>query len=158
MPASSAFVCGHLTHDTSAAQAADADWAIPTFLAPRLGTVTTTDSTRLEAAATLENSPPVLFDAMVLPDAQAGVDMLNAVGQTGEFVVNQYRHCKTILALGTSKLLLDQLGVTAALPSCQVDHGVLIDTSEDVKELVQALHQAIGKRRHTARDRDPPLV
>ena len=39
-----------------------------------------------------------------------------ADGHTMEFITNQYRHCKTILALGASKTLLDAAGVAPTLP------------------------------------------
>jgi catalase len=67
----------------------------------------------LDPAATLENSPPVLLDALVLPDGQEAVQALAAVGRTNEFVVNQYRHCKTILAFGASLALLDAARVSS---------------------------------------------
>jgi catalase len=63
----------------------------------------TADGRSVEATGTLENSPPVLFDALVLPDGGDGVTLLAGYGQTREFVTNHYRHGKTILALGRLK-------------------------------------------------------
>ena len=54
----------------------------------------------------MENEPAVPFDALVLPDGAAGVKALQKVGQTLEFIKDKYRHCKTILALGESRVLL----------------------------------------------------
>lgn len=75
--------------------------AVPRFVGPRLGTFSPASGDTIEADASMENAPPVLFDALVLPDGEAGVRALGAYGQTREFVINQYRHGKTILALGS---------------------------------------------------------
>ena len=59
----------------------------------------------------------VLFDALVLPDGAAGVKALQKVGQTLEFIKDTYRHCKTILAIGESRVLLQAAGTPAAQAS-----------------------------------------
>ena len=48
----------------------------------------------------------VLYDALVLPEGAEAVDALRADGHTLEFIKDQYRHCKPILALGASEQLL----------------------------------------------------
>ena len=58
--------------------------------------------------------------------------LLAAHGQTMEFISNQYRHCKTILALGASKLLLDKAGISPTLPSGEADSGVLLAEGDDI--------------------------
>ena len=40
--------------------------AVPLLIAPRLGTVATADGVELEANGSLENSSPVLFDALAM--------------------------------------------------------------------------------------------
>lgn len=79
--------------------------AVPRFVGPRLGTFSTATGGTIEADASMENSPPVLFDALILPDGDTPVQELASDGHTMEFVTNQYRHCKTILALGASRSL-----------------------------------------------------
>jgi catalase len=132
--------------------------AVPLLIAPRLGSVETADGPALEADGTLENSPPVLFDALVLPDGEEGLAMLEKQGQTKEFVVNHYRHCKTILALGASGTLLDDLKVPVNLPDGTVDPGIFVADSRDWKKVVGDFVTAIGKHRHPSRDSDPPRV
>ena len=132
--------------------------AVPRIVAPRLGTVKCADGTTLEADASLENTPPVLFDAVVLPDGQAGVDLLARVGNTAEFVVNTYRHCKTLLVLGASKALTDKAGIQAELPSGETDPGVLFADGADARKVAAAFIAAIAQHRHMVRDQDPPLV
>ena len=84
--------------------------ALACIIAPRLGPVQTADGESVEASGTLENSPSVLFDALVMHEGGSGVSLLAGCGQTLEFLNNQYRHGKTILALGASKALLDKAG------------------------------------------------
>lgn len=131
--------------------------AVPRFVAPRLGTYATTNAGNIEADASLENSPPVLFDALVLPDGDRGLAALTADGHTMEFVTNQYRHCKTILALGASSALLQSAGISASLPGGGVDGGILTMEPGDAKA-AKAFMAAVAKHRHPERDSDPPLV
>jgi catalase len=56
--------------------------AVPRFVAPRLGRVDTASGGAIEADASMENSPSVLFDALILPDGEAGVRALASDGHT----------------------------------------------------------------------------
>ena len=85
--------------------------AVTRLLGSRLGAVRSEDGEPLEIDATLENSPAVLFDALVLPGGTEAVDALCLDGRTLEFVKDQYRHCKTILALGDSSRILGKAGI-----------------------------------------------
>jgi len=130
--------------------------AVACVIAPRLGPVQTADGESLVATATLENSPSVLFDALVLPDGNDGVGLLAGYGQTQEFVTNQYRHGKTILALGASQVLLDQAGISITLASGKPDPGILLAGGDTLGDGVAAFIVAAGKHRHPARDTEPP--
>jgi len=130
--------------------------AVPVRVGPRLGSFKSADGSALQATGSLENSPPVLFDALVLPDGQAGVAELARHGQTMEFITNQYRHGKTILALGAGKALLDKAGVSARLPSGKPDSGVLVGKGTPL--MIAAYIEAVGRHRHPARETDPPAV
>ena len=112
----------------------------------------------LEVDATLENSPSVLFDALVLPGGAKAIEILAQDGHTLEFIKDQYRHCKTILALGDSKDLLAGVGISPTLPSGAIDPGLLMATQGDSTATAQAFIAAVARHRHPERDRDPPLV
>jgi catalase len=132
--------------------------AVTRLLAPRLGTVRSEDGEPLEVDATLENSPAVLFDAVVLPGGSEAVDALCLDGRALEFVKDQYRHCKTILALADSSKILTKAGITITLPSGEPDPGLLIAGQGSNETHAQSFIAAIGLHRHVGRDRDPPLV
>jgi catalase len=126
--------------------------AVPRFVGPRLGTYSTT-SGAIDADASMENSPPVLFDALILPDGEAGVQALAKDGHTMEFVVNQYRQCKTILALGASRALLERAGIS----DNALDAGLLRMKGTD-RTSAAAFIAALTKHRHPERESDPPAL
>lgn len=128
--------------------------AVPRFIGSRLGAVMTTSGAALEVDATLENAPSVLFDAVVVPDGAEAVRRLAADGHTLEFLKDQYRHCKTILAMGAGATLLEQAIVPLTLPSGAADPGVL--TGSDATG--EAFMQALARHRHFERETDPPAV
>jgi catalase len=128
--------------------------AVPRFVAPRLGTYETNTGDPIEADASLENSPAVLFDAVVLPDGDAAVKTLAADGHTAEFISNQYRHSKTILALGASRQLVEDAGITI---NGDADAGLLFMDSDD-SAIIDAFVSAVTKHRHPDREHDPMLV
>ncbi|HVH39626.1 MAG TPA: catalase, partial [Gemmatimonadaceae bacterium] len=68
--------------------------AVARFIGPRIGRFTASGGTVHMADGSLENSPSVVFDALVLPDGKDGIDFLRGDGQSAEFVRDTYRHCK----------------------------------------------------------------
>ena len=131
--------------------------AVPRLIGPHLGTFKTATGEAIEADASLENEPGFLFDALVLPDGLDAVNALAADGHTMEFVKDQYRHCKTLLALGASVALLEKAGIAPTLPSGEEDPGLLI-AEAGMTDVAETFISAIGRHRHTERDRDPPLI
>jgi catalase len=132
--------------------------AVPVVIAARLGAVKTADGKALEATASFENAASVLFDAVVLPDGAAGVSALAAEGHAQEFVAHQYRHGKTLLALGASRGWLDKLGIAANLPSGAKDGGIVLSDGTNPAGAASAFIKAVGRHRHPERETDPPKV
>ena len=143
---------------TDLIEALDDAGAVTRLLGSRLGAVRSEDGEPLEIDATLENSPAVLFDALVLPGGTEAVDALCLDGRTLEFVKDQYRHCKTILALGDSSRILGKAGIPLTLSSGDADPGLLVEGQEGTEANPQSFIAAVGRHRHAERDRDPPLV
>jgi catalase len=86
------------------------------------------------------------------------VSTLMADGHTLDFIKDQYRHCKTLLVLGSSSELLEKAGIPVALPTGEADPGLLIEAQDDGYASPEAFIRAVGKHRHPARDQDPPRV
>ena len=82
---------------------------------------------------------------------------MRADGRALEFIKDQYRHCKPILALGASDQLLEACGIDTALPDGQPDPGVIIASDASDGDATTFI-AAIAKHRHFARETDPPRV
>jgi catalase len=138
-------------HDTLSTEG-----AVPRYVGIRLGTVKTADDQRIEVEVTLETAPSVVFDAMVVPDGEVGVQALSKAGQALEFLKDQFRHCKTILALGAGAQLLDAAGIPAAPKGKSADAGLL--RYANAGDAAKPFIAAVAKHRHFERQSDPPPV
>ena len=132
--------------------------AVPRLVGPRIGAVKTDVGKLLQADASMENEPGFLFDALVLPDGVAAVDALARDGHTMEFIKDQYRHGKTILALGASKSLLAQAGVPLTLADGKPDPGLIVVAADQLKAATEAFIAGVARHRHPERETDPPRV
>jgi len=135
-----------------------AEGAVMRVVGARLGTVATMQGDRLAVDATTETTPSVLYDAIAVPGDKEAVAELSRLGQAAEFIKDQYRHCKAILALGAARTLLEGAGVLATLPSGEEDPGVLIYENDEAREAIDQFVKAIAAHRHFARHSDPPVV
>lgn len=131
--------------------------AVPYFVGPRLGTFIASDGNAIAADASMENMPSVLFDALVLPGGEAAVDTLSTLGQTTEFVVNQFRHNKPILALGASSMLLDGAGISSGRGDRLAALGVFVRSDATQNGIAEFL-AAMAQHRFPERETDPPRV
>ena len=132
--------------------------AVPRFIGARLGSVNTDDGTELEVSVTFETMPSVLFDAVVVPGGDAAVAALANAGQALEFLKDQYRHAKPMLALGAGAELLEQAKIPATLPSGKPDPGIIIEKEQGAETVLARWVAAIARHRHHEREIDPPLV
>ncbi|MCA1779267.1 MAG: catalase [Xanthomonadaceae bacterium] len=128
--------------------------AVVHFVGSRVGTFVGDSGDRLEADKSMENSPSVLFDALVIPDGSDAVSTLVDNGHSTEYIKNTFRHCKAILALGAGRELLESAGIG---PVIDDDPGILLAKSADAASVAPAFIEAIAAHRHWSRDRDPPL-
>jgi catalase len=132
--------------------------AVPRYIGPRLGNVATEQGGTLEVEVTFETMPSVLFDAAAVPGGRRAVKILGNVGHAVEFVKDQYRHAKPILALGAGCDLVDSAGTPAKLPTGEPDPGMLIERDATADDVLDTFVQAIARHRHHEREMDPPEV
>ena len=121
-----------------------------------LGAVESESGDSIDVEISIDASPAVVYDAVVLPDGKDAVDRLAVLGQAMEFIKESYRHCKPLLALGASKALLDSAGAWTTLPSGDPDPGVL--HFDDARKALTPFVAAIAKHRHYERETRPPRV
>jgi catalase len=119
--------------------------AVPRFVGSRLGPVESTGGDPIDVDVTMEATPAVLFDAVVLPDGAEAVQRLAADGRTLEFLKDQYRHCKTILAIGAGADLLAGANIADKLPSGKPDPGVIISSSRRSRSIVISIARRIRR-------------
>jgi catalase len=135
-------------------EALSAQGAVPRIVGPRLGAVDSINSDAVEPDATLETMPSCLFDAVVVPDGTLAAETLCELGQAVEFVRDQYRHCKAILAVGAAQELLAEAGI---MPDVD-DAALLVVEPPGVAKALKAFIAAVGKHRNWDRAMDPPPI
>jgi catalase len=148
--------------DASAAEALHARLtelgAVPRYIGPKLGPVRGEQGQSIEIEATLEVTPSVLVDAVAIPGGEVAAKKLGNLGHAVEAIVNAYRHCKPILALGAARSLVQNAGVPARLPNGEQDPGLLLFGDQDLDPAIDAFVAALAKRRHFQRAIDLPAI
>jgi len=134
--------------------------AVARLVGPRIGPFGTADGQAVDADASLENEPGFLFDALVLPDGEEAVAALAQDGHTLEFIKDQFRHCKTILAFGASQKLLVRAGLPVTMDKslAQGGTGLILAAADDAESAAAAFIAGVAKHRHFGREMDPPLL
>ncbi len=135
-----------------------AQGAVPRLVGSRLGKITTLQGQKLDIEVTLEAAPSVLHDAVVLPEGKEAIDKLMMDAHSREFVRDQYRHCKPILALGEGKRLLEKLEIPQDLPNGQPDPALVVESSQNGDKALTAFIAALAAPRCLERETDPPRV
>jgi catalase len=128
------------------------DGAVPRLVGNMLGKVKTSAGNPLDVEISLEAGPSVMYDAVIVPDGDKSSDLLARNAHAIDFLREQYRHCKPILAVGKGADLLVKAMIPPALPDGSADPALLIDGSLD------AFKEALASHRSFARETDPPMV
>jgi catalase len=132
--------------------------AVARLVGTRIGRMPTSDGDTLDADASLENEPGFLFDALVLPDGDEGVAALAQDGHTMEFIKDQFRHCKAILSLGASRVLLAKAGLPVSMDKshAQGGTGLVFADAAGAKAATAEFIAGVARHRHFGREMDPP--
>ena len=127
--------------------------AICKLVAPRLGTVSTSSGRSLVVDHTFGSMPSVMFDAVLIPGGKTCVLTLGALGDAIHFVLEAYKHCKTICALNDGAQLLGTLGFgLVGNPEIVLvpTQGIMIADARKVLDgqVSRDFIAAIGRHRH----------
>jgi catalase len=123
------------------------------IIAPHLGTVSTSSGRQLAVDHTFTNMPSVMFDAVVIPGGSDSAATLGAMGEAVHFVLEAYKHCKTICAVNDGAQLLSTLGFSMGKDP-EMPHvptpGVIIADARKVTDgqVSQDFMAAIALHRH----------
>jgi len=128
--------------------------AVGKIVGPRIGPITTDDGGTVLAQASLDNEPGFLFDALVLPGGEQAISTLASLRQTSDFIKDHYFHCKTIMVMPASDILMDLAGCSAQLPDGNPDPGIIVamqTRKTDVSSSINTFLQALALQRHPER-------
>ncbi|MDI1342292.1 catalase [Polaromonas sp.] len=122
-------------------------------VAPQLGHVTTSSGKQLPADHTFSNTSSIMFDAVLIPGGTASTAALALLGDAVHFVLEAYKHCKTVCALNEGAQLLGTLGFaldTRDGALMEPTAGILLGDSRKAADgqLSQALISAMAQHRH----------
>lgn len=142
-----------MEHIAALSDALAAQGAEVRLVGSRLGGFACAAGRSFVAQASMETEPAVLFDGLVIPGGAVAAQAFADDGRAVEFVRDQIRHCKSILAIGEGEALL----TLAGLPAGYEDPGLIRQTTSDTDALAR-FATALVRRRHFERDSDPPIV
>ena len=129
---------------------------VPRLLGIRLGKVMANGKQALNVETTMEATPSVLYDGLVIAGGESSAGNLSNSARTIEFLRDQYRHCKPILILGAAKMFLDEAGISPTLPNGKPDAALVV--TEDWSNGIANFIKALGQPRDLARETNPPKV
>lgn len=137
--------------------------AVPRFVSSRLGTVfsdagSSATGEAIEVDISLEAGPSALYDGVVIPDGEASVTKLLRDAHALDFVREQYRHCKPILAVGDGVNLLINADVPLTLPNGDPDGGLIQTDPSGMVDALTLFEQKLSAHREFLRETDPPIV
>ena len=125
-------------------------------VAPHLGVLVGQDGEIVKADFSLLTASSVLFDAVYVPDGEASIQSLLEENESTNFVLEAYRHCKTIGAAGAGVELLQAAGLRAPAMSegangQDVEPGVVIGAG-NIEALAAEFVEAMSLHRHWGRE------
>ncbi|HKV36761.1 MAG TPA: catalase [Pyrinomonadaceae bacterium] len=132
--------------------------AVVVTVAPRLGILTGANGTAVKADFSFLTGSSVLFDAFYVPDGEASVASLKVQPDVANFLIEAYKHCKTIAASGAGVELLASAGiVTAGDEISRTDKfefrpGLLASRESYVPGLGDQFVRSIARHRHWERE------
>lgn len=126
------------------AKAITAEKAVFELIAPKVGGVTASDGSLIEAHHMIDGGPSVLFDAVALLTSAAAIEELVKEATARDFVADAFQHCKFIGYDQSALPLLEIAGIADSM-----DEGVLPLPGE---EGLAAFVSELGKLRVWGRE------
>jgi catalase len=121
-------------------------------VAGHLGFVATSSGQQLAVDHTFANMPSVMFDAVLVPGGALSAQALASSGDAVHFVLEAYKHCKTLCVIGEGAQLLRALGPGAGEGAPPLP-GVVIGKNDPParSQLAQEFIAAVARHRHWTR-------
>jgi len=132
--------------------------AVPRLVAPQLGQLTAADGSKLDIDISIEAGPPVLYDALIVADGAASAAMLMRDADALDFVRQQYRHCKPVLAVGAGVELLLKAGLPATLENGAPDLSLWRADAGSLDAALAEFKQALAGHRNFQRETEAVVL
>jgi catalase len=132
--------------------------AQPRIVGQHLGEAHSTNDEPLDIEVTVEATPSVMYDAVVIAPGSDSVTTLAGDGRVLEFLRDAYRHDKPILALGAGRQLVAAANLPTTLPDGAPDPGLIEADTGGLAAALDAFETALAHHKVYARETDPPRV
>ncbi|MBC7780532.1 MAG: catalase [Proteobacteria bacterium] len=128
--------------------------AAPRFVGPRLGSVMVDDGEPLHVEITFETAPSQLWDAVVVADRTGGWETVTDAAQVVDFVRDQFRHCKPILAFGAGQEIARYAVASLSTGNDGRAPGVFLsDVAGSSDPMLEQFVTAVGAPRDLSREK-----
>jgi catalase len=132
--------------------------AQPRIVGLRLGELKSVNDKPLDVEVTVETTPSVMYDAVVVAPGEGSAAALARDGRVLDFVRDAYRHDKAFLILGAGRQLVAAAGLPPALPGGEPDPGLIVADPAQLPAALRAFARAVTQYKVYARETDPPRV
>src|SRR5262249_23602889 len=119
--------------------------ATPKFVSTRLGPITGANGRELKADFSFLTASSVLFDAVFVAGGEASAENLTSVPEAREFLMEAYKHCKTIGFGAGAEFLLTLLGIEWDANGSP--EGVIVDRDGSVATITENFIAAMTNHR-----------
>jgi catalase len=126
--------------------------AVPRLVAQKLGPVKSNGAQKLQAEITVSAAPSALYDAMVIAPGDVAATVLAADPTVAEFVRDQYRHCKPILALDAATAVIDKAELPDMLPNGEEDFSLVVEEGGKLTSHLAQFVKALAGPRELRRE------
>jgi catalase len=127
-------------------------------VAPRLGLLKSSNGTQIKVDFSLLTGSSVMFDAVYVPGGEKSVETLKQDAEAVQFVLEAYKHCKTIAANGAGIELMRACRVAAngetdaRAKDPDSEEGVFINRNGQPGKIANEFIKAIAQHRHWTRE------
>ena len=138
--------------------------ATPRLVGRHVGPFKPSGAAEMNAEDSIFTTSSVLFDAVYVPGGKAAIGALKMEGQAIEFLVDAFKHYKTISATGAGVDLLVQAGIRGAKPHPQAgpdadpSAGVIVGDDTQTARVAKQFIAAMAQHRHWSRGLKPPVL
>ncbi|MES2536315.1 MAG: catalase HPII [Pseudomonadota bacterium] len=125
--------------------------AMAKVIAPHMGTLRSTSGDAVAVDHTITTMPSIAFDAVFVPGGEQSIATLRGNGDAVHFVLEAFKHCKAIAAVGEGSQMLASVGIpTESDPGIKLPDGIITAAAAS-NAVAQEFIKAIAEHRFWTR-------